>query len=189
MKTISLADPVLGEEEKKALAEVIDSGWLTMGDRVAEFEKAFANLHKLDSGVAVNSCTSALHLGLLALGISPGDEVLVPSLTFAATVNVVIYTGATPVFVDIEDVSSPHISTSNAESLLTPRTKAVIVMHYGGYLVDLDAWRKFSQKNGIFLLEDTAHAPATGMVGQISDFAAFSFFSNKNRCFLFWIKR
>jgi len=180
MKKISLADPVLGDDEKRALAEVIDSGWLTMGDRVAKFEKAFARMHKLENGVAVNSCTAGLHLGLLALGVGPGDEVLVPSLTFAATVNAVLYTGATPVFVDIEDVSSPHISMPHAETLITTKTKVVLVMHYGGYLVDLVAWRDFADKKRMFLAEDAAHAPATGLVGQLSDFAAFSFFSNKN---------
>jgi len=107
---ISLSTPIIGEEEKRALCEVIDSGWLTMGDRVAAFEKAFAKLHRADDAVAVNSCTAALHLSLKALGIGPGDEVLVPSLTFVATVNAVLYIGATPVFVDIETIETPHIS-------------------------------------------------------------------------------
>ena len=177
---ISLSDPILGEEEKRALCEVIDSGWLTMGERVAAFEKAFAKLHGVDDAVAVNSCTAALHLLLKALDIGPGDEVMVPSLTFVATVNAVLYVGATPVFVDIQDVGMPHISLEDAKTKCTPKTKAVIVMHYGGYLVDLPAWRTFSDENGLILVEDAAHAPAAGAVGHWSDVSAFSFFSNKN---------
>ena len=179
-KTISLADPVLGEAEKKALCDVIDSRWLTMGGRVAEFEKVFARLHDMDDAVAVNSCTSGLHLALLGLGMGPGDEVLVPSLTFAATVNAVMYCGATPVFVDIEDRNNPHISIAEAEDRCTENTRAVMVMHYGGYLVDLKAWRSVADNHHIHLIEDAAHAPATGNVGRISDAAAFSFFTNKN---------
>ena len=132
---ISLADPVLGDEEKEALCAVIDSGWLTMGERVAEFERAFANLHGVEDAVAVNSCTAGLHLCLQALGIKPGDEVLVPSLTFVATSNAVLYVNAEPVFVDIVGARTPHMSLSDAEAKSTSRTKAVIVMHYGGYLV------------------------------------------------------
>jgi len=177
---ISLSAPILGDEEKQALCEVIDSGWLTMGDRVEAFEKAFAAIHGVADAVAVNSCTAALHLSLKALGIGPGDEVLVPSLTFVATVNAVLYVGASPVFVDIEAIDIPHISIDDAKSKMTSKTKAVIVMHYGGYLVDLKAWRAFTDVSGILLLEDAAHAPAVGSVGRMSDAASFSFFSNKN---------
>ena len=177
---ISLSDPILGEEEKRALCEVIDSRWLTMGERVAAFERAFAKLHGVDDAVAVNSCTAALHLSLKALNIGPGDEVMVPSLTFVATVNAVLYVGAIPVFVDIQGVDMPHISLEDAKAKCTPRTKAVVVMHYGGYLVNLPAWRSFSDENGLILVEDAAHAPGVGAVGRWSDAAAFSFFSNKN---------
>ena len=177
---ISLCDPVLGDEEKKILCEVIDSGWLTMGDRVAAFEKAFAQLHKVENAVAVNSCTAGLHLCLEALDISSGDEVLAPSLTFVATTNAVLYAGAVPVFVDIEDIDKPHISIAEAEARITRKTKAVIVMHYGGYLVDLLAWRSFADEHGLMLIEDAAHAPGVGEVGRLSDAAAFSFFTNKN---------
>jgi len=177
---ISLCDPILGEAEKQAIVEVLDSQWITMGDRVAKFEKAFARLHDMDDAVAVNSCTAGLHLCLKALDICPGDEVLVPSLTFTATVNAVMYCGATPVFVDIGEMSNPHISIEDAENKHTGNTKAVIVMHYGGYLVDLKAWRRFADNQHIHLIEDAAHAPATGDVGRISDAAAFSFFTNKN---------
>lgn len=177
---ISLGDPVLGEEEKQALCEVIDSNWLTMGERVATFEQAFAELHGAEQAVAVNSCTAGLHLCLAAFGLGPGDEVLVPALTFVATVNVIMYTGATPVFIDIEGPDLPHICIEDAAAKLTPRTKAVIIMHYGGYLVDLPKWRSFADAHGLILIEDAAHAPATGEVGIWGDASAFSFFTNKN---------
>lgn len=177
---MSLADPVLGNEEKEALCAVIDSGWLTMGERVSGFERAFADLHGAEDAVAVSSCTAGLHLCLKALGIGPGDEVLVPSLTFVATVNAVLYVGAKPVFVDIQGLEVPHICLKDAKAKCTPRTKAVIVMHYGGYLADVEAWRSFSDVNRLKLIEDAAHAPAVGAVGRLSDASVFSFFTNKN---------
>jgi dTDP-4-amino-4,6-dideoxygalactose transaminase len=177
---INLSEPQVGEEEKQALSSVIDNGWLTMGERVTEFEDAFARLHSMPAAIAVNSCTAGLHLCLLANGIGSGDEVLVPSLTFVATVNAVLYVGAAPVFVDIESEERPHISLQDAKEKMTSRTKAVIVMHYAGYLVDLTAWRKFADENSLKLIEDAAHSPAVGEVGQVGDASAFSFFSNKN---------
>jgi len=177
---ISLADPVIGQEEKEALCAVIESQWLTMGDRVAAFESSFAQLHGAEDAVAVNSCTAGLHLCLEAFNIGPGDQVLVPSLTFVATVNTVIYVGATPVFVDIENEWTPHIAIGDAEAKCTPKTKAVIVMHYGGYLVDLEKWRSFCDAKGLKLIEDAAHGPGATGDGRMSDAAAFSFFTNKN---------
>ena len=178
---ISLAAPILGESEKQALSAVIDSGWLTMGNQVKNFEKAFAELHGVAEAVAVSSCTAGLHLSLAALGVGDGDEVLVPSLTFVATVNAILYVGATPVFVDIESLEHPHISLEDAKNKITAKTKAVIVMHYAGYLIDnLTDWRTFADANKLFLIEDAAHAPGIETVGQIADAAAFSFFSNKN---------
>lgn len=179
-KMISLADPILGKEEKKVLCDVINSGWLTMGDRVKAFERAFAGLHGVDYAVAVNSCTAGLHLCLSSLGIGPGDEVLIPSLTFVATVNAVLYVGAIPVFVDIENIESPHISLKDAKEKFSSRVKAVIIMHYAGYVVNLRAWRAFADSNKILLIEDAAHAPAVGEVGRWSNASVFSFFTNKN---------
>ena len=177
---VSLFSPILGDEEKAALCEVIDSNWVTMGDRVADFERAFARLHRMGNAVAVNSCTAALHLSLRALGIGPGDEVLVPALTFVATVNAILYVGASPVFVDIEDLIVPNISISDAEAKCSKHTKAVIVVHYGGYVTDMAAWQSFATAKGISLVEDAAHAPGVQGVGEKGDLAAFSFFSNKN---------
>jgi len=180
MKMIPLAEPTLGREEIEALKAVIDSGWITMGERVLAFEKRFAQLHGASYAVAVDSCTAGLHLSLAALGIGPGDEVLVPSLTFVATVNAVLYAQASPVFVDIESQDRPHISIQEAGRKITPKTRAVIVMHYAGYLADMGAWRDFADKNAIALVEDAAHAPGVEGVGVKSDAAAFSFFANKN---------
>ena len=175
-----VSQPLLGSEEKAALSEVIDSGWITMGDKVRQFEAAFAALHEAEDSVAVASCTAALHLILHALNIGPGDEVLVPSLTFVATANSVLYVGAAPVFVDIESLDVPLLSLEDAEAKCTSRTKAVILMHYAGYLANRDAWQAFARRKGLFLIEDAAHAPGRPEVGSYGIAAAFSFYGNKN---------
>jgi Predicted pyridoxal phosphate-dependent enzyme apparently involved in regulation of cell wall biogenesis len=177
---ISLAIPSFDEEEKKALCSVIDSGWVTTGEKVCAFEQAFAKAHGVNDAVAVTNATAGLHLCLAALGIGHGDYVLVPSLTFVATVNAILYVGAIPVFVDIESLDCPHISLEDARHKLTSRVKAVIVMHYAGYAVDITRWREFADSYGIFFIEDAAHAPGLNGVAQLSDAAAFSFFGNKN---------
>lgn len=175
-----VSKPILGSEEKDALSEVIDSEWITMGERVRDFELAFAHFHQAEDSVAVASCTAALHLILQALGIGPGDEVLVPSMTFVATANCVLYVGATPVFVDIESVDVPLMSIEDAEEKCTSRTKAAILMHYAGYLADRDEWQAFSRRKGLLLIEDAAHAPGQPEVGSYGVAAAFSFYGNKN---------
>ena len=175
-----VSEPVLGAEEKAALAAVIESGWVTMGDRVREFEQAFARLHEAEDSIAVGSCTAALHLILHALGIGPGDEVLVPSLTFVATANSVLYVGARPVFVDIQSPEVPLMALDEAEAKCTARTKAVILVHFGGYLADRDAWQAFARRRGLLLIEDAAHAPGLPAVGTFGEAAAFSFYGNKN---------
>jgi dTDP-4-amino-4,6-dideoxygalactose transaminase len=175
-----VSKPILGMEEKAALSEVVDSGWITMGERVREFELAFARLHKAEDSLAVSSCTAALHLILHALEIGPGDEVLVPSMTFVATANCILYVGATPVFVDIESDHVPLISIEDAEAKCTSRTRAVILMHYAGYLADRGAWQAFARRRGLFLIEDAAHAPGRVEVGTYGVAAAFSFYGNKN---------
>lgn len=171
---------MLGEAEKQALCDVIDSGWLTMGERVAEFESRFAAMHGRESAVAVSSCTAALHLGLAGLGVTQGDEVLLPSLTFVATANAVRYVGARPVFVDIGSIQRPLISPEDAERKLSKHTKAVIVVHYAGYLADMQAWRAFADRHGLWLIEDAAHAPLGAGSDGLADVSAYSFFTNKN---------
>jgi dTDP-4-amino-4,6-dideoxygalactose transaminase len=175
-----VSEPVLGLDEKAALAAVIESGWVTMGDRVAEFEQTFARLHDAEDSIAVTSCTAALHLILHALGIGPGDEVLVPSLTFVATANSVLYVGARPIFVDIESPAVPLMSLEEAEAKCTARTKAVILVHFGGYLAHRDTWQSFARRKGLLLIEDAAHAPGLPAVGTFGEAAAFSFYGNKN---------
>jgi dTDP-4-amino-4,6-dideoxygalactose transaminase len=175
-----VSEPIVGKDEKTALSEVVDCGWITMGDRVRAFEMAFAEEHDLPDAVAVSSCTAALHLLLQGLGVGPGDEILVPSLTFVATANCVLYAGATPVFVDIESLDAPHMSLQDAALKCTTKTRAVILMHYAGYLADRDAWREFADARGLLLLEDAAHAAGVAGAGRFGDGAAFSFYGNKN---------
>jgi dTDP-4-amino-4,6-dideoxygalactose transaminase len=175
-----VAEAALGGDEIAALTEVVESGWITMGDRVRAFEEAFAVHHGASDAVAVGSCTAGLHLALRALGVGPGDEVLVPSLTFVATVNSVLYVGATPVFVDIESLRRPHLSLEDAGDKCSSETKAVIVMHYAGRTVDGEAWEAFARPRGLLLIEDAAHAAGVRGVGERSDAAVFSFFGNKN---------
>jgi dTDP-4-amino-4,6-dideoxygalactose transaminase len=172
--------PVLGAMEKAALAQVVDSQWVTMGDQVRAFEREFARAHDAPDAVAVSSCTAGLHVALAALGIGPGDEVLIPSLSFVATANCVLYVGAVPVFVDIESFDEPLLSVEHAASRCTERTRAVIVMHYAGTLVDREAWRAFAAARGLLLIEDAAHAAGAAGVGQIGDAAVYSFYGNKN---------
>lgn len=175
-----VAEPSLGQDEKTALADVIDSGWITMGSRVQAFEQAFAELHQVADAVAVSSCTAGLHLVLQALGIGPGDEVLAPALTFVATSNSVLYAGATPVFVDVESLDVPIMSCADAAAKCTANTKAVILVHYAGYMADRDAWRSFADQRGLLLIEDSAHAVGADRTGIFGDAAVFSFFGNKN---------
>ncbi len=175
-----IAEPSLGQDEKRALIDVIDSGWITMGGQARAFERAFADLHDVADAVAVNSCTAGLHLALQAIGVGPGDEVLVPALTFVATANAVLYTGATPVFVDIEALDTPIMSCADAALKCTPRTKAVVIMHYGGYMADRTMWREFADARGLYLIEDSAHAVGSARCPMFGDLAVFSFFGNKN---------
>jgi dTDP-4-amino-4,6-dideoxygalactose transaminase len=175
-----VAEPILGDEEKAALSAVVDCGWITMGERVRDFERAFAAKHGAADAVAVSSCTAALHLIVAGLGIGPGDEVLVPSLTFVATVNSVLYVGATPVFVDIEGLDVPLMSVDDAAAKCTAKTRAVILMHYAGYLADRDIWRDFAAQRGLLLIEDAAHALGADQAGSFGQAAAFSLYGNKN---------
>lgn len=175
-----VGEPNLGEGEKAALREVVDSGWITMGERVRAFEKSFAEAHHVADAAAVSSCTAGLHLALAALGIGPGDEVLVPSLSFVATANCALYVGAIPVFVDIESIDEPLMSLKDAERKCTPRTRAAIVMHYAGTVGEQAAWRRFCEAHRLLLVEDAAHAAGAPGAGSFGDAAVFSFYGNKN---------
>ncbi|MEA1834418.1 DegT/DnrJ/EryC1/StrS family aminotransferase [Methylobacterium durans] len=177
---LRVSEPILGAEERSALVDVIDSGWITMGPRVEAFEAAFARAHDASNAIAVNSCTSGLHLSLAALGIGPGDEVLVPSLTFVATANSILYTGATPVFVDIASLDTPLLCAADAAAKVTPRTKAVLLVHFAGYVLDREVWAAFAREHDLILIEDAAHAAGVRSAGTFGAAAIFSFYGNKN---------
>lgn len=176
--SIGLSEACIGQEEERAVIEVLRSGWLSQGKKVRALEKAFSEACGLHA-VAVGSCTAGLHLVLAGLGLGPGDEVLVPGVTFVATVNAVIYTGARPVPVDILN-GLPHMALSAAEAALSPRTRAVVLMHYGGYGMDSLAWKRFADEHGLMVIEDAAHCPGLPGLGEHSAAAVLSFFANKN---------
>lgn len=175
-----VGEPAIGAEERAAVNEVLEGGWITQGTQVRRFEQAFAEMHGVEDAVAVSSCTAALHLLLATLGIRKGDEVLVPSLTFVATVNAVLYVGAKPVLVDIESLDSPLMSIADAESKVTRRTRAIVLMHFAGHMAPMREWRAFAARCGLFLIEDAAHAVGGPGAGRYGDGAAFSFYGNKN---------
>lgn len=175
-----LAD--VGEEEAQAAAEVVRSGWLTMGPKTIEFEQQFAAYVGAKHAVGVNSCTAALHLALDAIGLKPGDEVLVPTTTFTATAEVVTYFKAKPVLVDVDPVSL-CIDPADAERRITSRTRAIIPVHFAGQPCEMDAIRDIAACRNLRVIEDAAHAlPASynGIpVGCISELTAFSFYATK----------
>lgn len=176
--TIGLSEACIGQEEERAVIDVLRSGWLSQGKKVQELERAFSEASGLHA-VAVGNCTAGLHLVLAGLGLGPGDEVLVPGVTFVATVNAVIYTGARPVPVDIQN-GLPHMAIPAAKAVLSPRTRAVVLMHYGGYGMDSLAWKRFADEHGLILIEDAAHCPGLPGLGEHSAAAVLSFFANKN---------
>jgi dTDP-4-amino-4,6-dideoxygalactose transaminase len=182
--TIPLFDLNYGEAERKALARTLDSRWISMGPNVKCLEERFQEHLSVKNAVVVNSCTAALHLALKILGIKEGDEVIVPSLTFVATVNAVKYVGATPVFVDIASYDDLSIDPDDIDRKITGKTKAIMPMHYGGFPCDMDRIVAIAKAYGLFIIEDAAHAPDSQYkgrkLGTIGDFGCFSLFSNKN---------
>lgn len=180
---IPLSRPVIGEEEIQAAVSVLRSGHLASGPQVAAFESEFSNFVSTTEGVAVGSGTAALHLGLLALGVGPGDEVIVPSFTFAASANVIVLTGATPVFADVED-SYYSITAELVEPLITSRTVAVMAVHLYGHPAPMTELVSLCEKYGLALVEDAAQAHGATVdgkpVGSFGAFGAFSFYPTKN---------
>lgn len=182
--SIPLFDLNYDEQEQQAVVATLQSKWISTGPRCAEFERNFARAIGVEYALALSNCTVGLHLALVALGISPGDEVIVPSLTFVATANAVKYVGATPVFCDIEGVDSLVIDPGKAEGLITARTKAIIVMHYGGFPCNMAGFKQLADKHNLKIVEDACHGPLSDFggkkLGTFGEFGCFSFFSNKN---------
>ncbi len=181
---IPLGDIDFGIEEENAVLDVLRRRWLTMGAVTQLFEKEFAESVGARHAIAVNNATAALHLACVGCGIGPGDEVIVPSLTFVATANAVRYVGAIPVFADIESELDLTISLRSIEACLTKKTRAIIVMHYAGYACDMPAIMAFAKKHGLFVIEDAAHAAGSSLenrgLGTWGHAGCYSFFSNKN---------
>jgi dTDP-4-amino-4,6-dideoxygalactose transaminase len=189
---VPLSDLDYGSEEATAVQRVIATKWLSMGPEVHAFEQEFAAMQEAKHALAVSSATAGLHLALLAVGVGPGDEVIQPALNFVATANMTVAVGATPVFADICALDEPTIDPSEVERLISPRTKAVVVMHYGGSLCRMAELTELCAAHGIAIVEDACHAvgvayhdarnrwPNGVMAGSIGDISAFSFFSNKN---------
>ena len=181
---VALSDITLGDEEEQAVLEVLRSRWLTMGPKTAAFEAQFAAAVGSRHAVAVSNGTASLHLALLAVGVGPGDEVIVPALTFVATANAVLYCGARPVFADIVGQGDLLLDPQDVQRKITPRTRAVMPVHYGGYACDMDALSALATEHGFRLVEDAAHAPGSTWrgrpIGSTADLSSFSFFGNKN---------
>jgi dTDP-4-amino-4,6-dideoxygalactose transaminase len=182
--TVPLADVVVPEEDIAVVADVYRSGWLSMGPQTAALEREFAAYVGARHALAVANGTAGLHLICAAAGLGPGDEVVVPSMTFVATVNAIAYTGATPVFADVVSLTEPWLDPRAVEAALTDRTRAVMTMAYGGHPGRTVALAALARERGLVFLEDAAHAAGSRVggrhLGTFGRAGAFSFFSNKN---------
>jgi dTDP-4-amino-4,6-dideoxygalactose transaminase len=181
---IPLFDLNFNRREERAVIRTLRSRWISTGPKVKEFEELFASMLGIEHAVALSNCTTALHLALLAAGIGPGDEVIVPSLTFVATVNAIRYVGAIPVFCDIVSAADLTIDPAQVEQLITPATRAVIPMHFAGFAADMEALSAIAERSGLVLIEDACHGPLSEYhgrkLGTFGQSGCFSFFSNKN---------
>jgi perosamine synthetase len=182
MRKVNISSPKLDECEWNALRKPLSSGWVSQGPIVAEFEKAFAEVHDVKHAIATTSCTTALHLALAALEIEPGDEVIVPSFTWIATANVVEYRGAQPVFCDVES-STFNIDVKKLERHITSKTRAIIPVHLFGLCTDMDGLNNICNKKGIRIIEDAACAAGASVrgrkAGSLGDIGCFSFHPRK----------
>lgn len=175
--------PTIGDEEIAEVVDTLRSGWLTTGEKAQRFERDFAGLLGVPEALAVNSGTAALHLAMLVHGIGPGDEVIVPTYTFTASAEAVVYVGARPVLVDV-DPETCNVRADDLVRAITPRTRAVVVVHIAGQPCDMDPIIEVAVAHGLAIVEDAAHAlPASyhgRPVGTLGDAAAFSFYATKN---------
>lgn len=175
--------PAIDEEEIHEVVEVLRSGWIGTGPRVAQFERDFAAYKKARHAVAVNSATAALHLSFLVANLQPGDEVITTANTFCATINAIIHAGATPILVDIDPVTC-NMDVGQIEQAITSRTRAICPVHFAGLPCDMDAIDAIVRKHDLLIIEDCAHAIETQYkgkpVGTIGDFGCFSFYVTKN---------
>ncbi len=181
---VPLSDIDFGPEELDGVTRVLRSKWLSMGDVTRRFEERLAEFLGVRHAFLVANGTAALHLANLAVGVRPGDEVIVPSLTFVATANAAAYCGATPVFADIAGPDDLNLSVEDVARRIGPKTRAIAVLHYGGHVADMGAIRRLARERGLAVIEDAAHAPGAsrdgGMAGALGDVGCFSFFANKN---------
>jgi dTDP-4-amino-4,6-dideoxygalactose transaminase len=175
--------PSITSEEIAAIGDVLRSGWIGMGEKTIAFERAFAEAAEARHAVSVSSCTAGLHLALVAAGIGPGDEVITTPMTFVATVNAILETGASPVLVDI-DPRTMNIEPDAVARAITPRTRALLPVHFGGLPCDLDGLRALAAPRGLTIVEDAAHAVGARFrgrpIGGHGNLVAFSFYPNKN---------
>lgn len=181
---IPFFDTEIGQEEVEAVTKVLKSGWLTMGENVSEFENEFSAYIGSKHAFMVSNCTAALHLAHHILGAQNGDEIVCPSLTFVASANSIIQTGASTVFADITSLDNFNISPEDIKNKISKKTKGITVVHYAGYPCDMDEIVSISKKYGLYIVEDCAHSPGAlykgKMAGNFGDVGCFSFFSNKN---------
>jgi dTDP-4-amino-4,6-dideoxygalactose transaminase len=175
--------PSVGQEEMDEVADTLRSGWITTGPKTRQFEAAFRSRVEAPEALGLNSCTAGLHLGLLALGVKPGDEVITTPMTFCACANVIEHLGATPRFVDVEP-DTLNLDPRAVEEAVTPRTRAILAVHYAGHPVDLDPIRDIAVHRGLSLIEDAAHALPARYKGQLigsgQNPVSFSFYATKN---------
>jgi perosamine synthetase len=183
MKRISVAEPKLAGNERKYVLDCLDTNWISSnGKYIGAFEEAFASFCGVKHAVAANNGTTALHLALVALGLEPGDEVIIPTVTYIATANAVRYCGATPVLVDV-CADTMNIDPKAIEAKITPRTKGIIPVHLYGHPADMGSISAIARKHGLWVLEDAAEAHGAEVngkrVGGLGECATFSFFGNK----------
>ncbi|EHQ92001.1 UDP-4-amino-4,6-dideoxy-N-acetyl-beta-L-altrosamine transaminase [Desulfosporosinus youngiae] len=175
--------PLIEDDDIAAVVDSLKSNWITKGPKTHEFEKRFAEYIGVKYAIAVNSCTAGLHLALVAAGISAGDEVITTPMTFASSANVIIHSGATPVFADVDPVTM-NIDVNEIRKKITPRTKAIIPVHLAGHPCEMDEIMDLAREHNLFVLEDAAHAVYTKykgqLIGSIGNATAFSFYATKN---------